>query len=127
MNSLYDNQIASVDSFTYECQKQLRLKDQLENEGFSLAEDPAGLYDYIGTVQDINCFCEMFTPRLLTKVFVEGTESLSHAFHLVPLWQIVKFGYLIPEPGTYFSTKYIIGVRKVSETSFVPSLRLPLN
>ena len=116
-----------VDSFTYECQKQLRLKEQLESEGFTLADDPAGLYDLIGTVQELNCLCELYTPRLLVKTFVEGTEHLGYAFHLVSLWQIVKFGYLIPEPGQYFTTKYIIGVRKVSENSFVPSLRLPLN
>ena len=116
-----------VDSFTYECQKQLRLKEQLESEGFTLADDPAGLYDLIGTAQELNCLCELYTPRLLVKTFVEGTEHLGYAFHLVSLWQIVKFGYLIPEPGQYFTTRYIVGVRKVSENSFVPSLRLPLN
>lgn len=126
MNTQTPEQIL-VDSFTYECQKQLRLKEQLESEGFTLADDPAGLYDLIGTVQELNCFCELYTPRLLVKTFVEGTEHLDYAFHLVSLWQIVKFGYLIPEPGQYFTTKYIIGVRKVSENSFVPSLRLPLN
>ena len=126
MNTQTPEQIL-VDSFTYECQKQLRLKEQLESEGFTLADDPAGLYDLIGTVQELNCLCELYTPRLLVKTFVEGTEHLGYAFHLVSLWQIVKFGYLIPEPGQYFATKYIIGVRKVSENSFVPSLRLPLN
>ena len=126
MNTQTPEQIL-VDSFTYECQKQLRLKEQLESEGFTLADDPAGLYDLIGTVQELNCLCELYTPRLLVKTFVEGTEHLGYAFHLVSLWQIVKFGYLIPEPGQYFATKYIVGVRKVSENSFVPSLRLPLN
>jgi hypothetical protein len=52
-----------VDSFTYECQKQLRLKEQLESEGFVLADDPAGLYDKIGTVQELSCLCELYTPR----------------------------------------------------------------
>lgn len=126
MNTQTPEQIL-VDSFTYECQKQLRLKEQLESEGFVLADDPAGLYDSIGTAQELNCLCELYTPRLLVKTFVEGTEQLEYAFHLVSLWQIVKFGYLIPEPGHYFTTRYIIGVRKVSENSFVPSLRLPLN
>ena len=116
-----------VDSFTYECQKQLRLKEQLESKGFVLADDPAGLYDKIGTVQELSCLCELYTPRLLVKTFIEGTEHLAYAFHLVSLWQIVKFGYLVPEPGQYFTTRYIVGVRKVSENSFVPSLRLPLN
>ncbi len=116
-----------MDSFTFECQKQKRLKEQLELEGFTLADDPAGLYPLIGTVQELNCFCELYTPRLLTKLFVEGTEDISHTFHLVSLWQIIKFGYIIPEPGQFFTNKYVIGVRKVSDDSFVPSLRLPLN
>lgn len=123
----YHTETPDVDSFSYECQKQLRLKEQWESEGFSLVEDPAGLYDYIGTVQELSCFCELYTPRLLTKLYVEGTESLEHSFHLVSLWQIVKFGYILPQPGEYFSTKYVIGVRKVGENAFVPSLRLPLN
>lgn len=121
------NETATVDSFSYECQKQLRLKEQWESEGFSLVDDPANLYDSIGRVHELNCYCELYTPRLLTKLFVEGTESMEHSFHLVSLWQIIKFGYVIPQPGDYFSTKYIIGVRKVGENSFVPSLRLPLN
>jgi hypothetical protein len=117
----------SVDSFSYECQKQTRLKEQFENDGLALAEDPALLYGLIGTVQELECFCELYTPRLLVKVFVSGTEQLDHSFHLLSLWQIIKFGYLIPQPGEYFTTKYVVGVRKVSENSFVPSLRLPLN
>lgn len=120
-------QSPEVDSFTYECQKQLRLKEQWESEGFTLAEDPANLYSLIGTVQEVECFCEVYTPRLLTKLFVSGTESLAHSFHLVSLWQIIKYGYVIPQPGEYFSTKYVIGVRKVGESEFIPSLRLPLN
>lgn len=117
----------AVDSFSYECQKQLRLRNQWESEGFTLADDPANLWDYIGTVHELTCFCELYTPRLLTKLFVEGTESLDHSFHLVSLWQIIKFSYLIPQPGEYFTSKFIIGVRKVGENSYVPSLRLPLN
>lgn len=120
-------QCQTVNSFSFECQKQLRLKEQWESEGYELAEDPANLYDYIGTVQEISCYCEAYTQKLLTKLYIQGTESLSHAFHLVALWQIIKWGYLIPEPNSYFSTDYVIGVRKVGDKSFVPSLRLPLN
>lgn len=127
MNITIKDTETPVDSFTFECQKQKRLKEQFEAEGYKLAEDPAGLYSYIGTVQELNCYCELYTPRLLTKLFVEGTEELPHSFHLVSLWQIVKFGYVIPEPSSYFTNKYVIGVRKVSDDSFVPSLRLPLN
>lgn len=92
-----------------------------------MVDDPAQLYNVIGTVQEIECFCEIYTPRLLTKLFITGTEHLSHSFHLVSLWQIIKFGYIIPEPESYFTTKYVIGVRKVGDREFIPSLRLPLN
>lgn len=92
-----------------------------------MVEDPSNLYNYIGTVQDIKCFCEVYTPRLLAKLYVAGTEEISHSFHLVSLWQIVKFGYVVPQPNSYFTTKFVIGVRKVGDTEFVPSLRLPLN
>lgn len=127
MNDQTLNFEQTVDSFSYECQKQTRLKEQFENEGLTLAEDPASLYNLIGTVQELECFCEIYTPRLLVKVYVSGTENIHHSFHLLSLWQIIKFGYLIPKPGERFTTKYVIGVRKVSENSFVPSLRLPLN
>jgi hypothetical protein len=116
-----------VDSFTYECQKQLKLKEQLESEGFSCVDDPSGLYDKIGTIQEVETYCELFTPRLLAKLYGKGSENLEHAFWLVPLWQIIKFNYIVPAPGEYFSAKYVIGVRRVGEKAFVPSLRLPLN
>jgi hypothetical protein len=45
---------------------------------------------------------------------------------LCPLWQCVKFGYVIPQPGEYFTMKYVIGIRRVGDKVFVPSLRLPL-
>jgi hypothetical protein len=119
-------QVATVDSFTYECNKQQKLKEQLESEGFTLAEDPAGLYDKIGTVTNVECFCELYTPRLLVKLFGSNLKHLEHAFWLVPLWQIVKYGYILPQPGQTFSMPFVIGVRKVSDSTFVPSLRLPL-
>ena len=115
-----------MDAFSYETQKQIRLKEQLESEGFTCVDDPAGLYDKIGTIQEVRCLCEQYTPRLLCKLYAEGTESLSHAFYLCPLWQIIKYNYLIPQPGEYFTAKYVIGIRRVGENAFVPSLRLPL-
>jgi hypothetical protein len=117
----------TVDSFSYEATKQKRLKEQLESEGFVCIDDPAGLYDKIGTVQDVEVWCQLYTPRLLLKVFAKGCEHLEHSFFLVPLWQCVKFHYLVPQPGEYFSGKFVIGVRRVSENGFVPSLRLPLS
>jgi hypothetical protein len=116
----------TVDAFSYESQKQVRLKEQLEAEGFNVCDDPANLYDKIGTVQEIECLCEIYTPRLLCKLYVKGCEDLEHSFFLVPLWQIVKYGYVIPKPGEYFKAKYIVGIRRVGEKVFVPSLRLPL-
>lgn len=116
----------TVDALSYECQKQTRLKEHLESEGFSCIDDPAGLYDKIGTVQEIECFCQLYTPRLLCKLFARGCEDLEQSFYLCPLWQIIKFQYQIPTPGEYFIGKFVIGIRRVGENSFVPSLRLPL-
>ena len=116
----------TVDAFSYECQKQSRLKEQLESEGFTCIDDPAGLYDKIGTVQEIETLCQLYTPRLLCKLFAKGAEHLEHSFYLCPLWQIIKFNYVIPQPGEYFSAKYVVGIRRVGENAFVPSLRLPL-
>ena len=116
----------TVDAFTYESQKQLRLKQQLESEGFTCIDDPAGLADKIGTVQDVQVLCSMFTPRLLCKLYAQGCEDLEHSFFLVPYWQIVKWMYHLPKEGEYFTGKFIIGVRRVSENGYVPSLRLPL-
>jgi hypothetical protein len=115
-----------MDAFSYECQKQARLKEQLEAEGFQCIDDPANLYDQIGTVQEIETFCQLYTPRLLLKLYAKGCEDLEHSFYLVPLWQVVKFGYVVPQPGEYFTTKYVVGIRRVGENAFVPSLRLPL-
>ena len=115
-----------VDSLSYECSKQLRLKEQLESEGFTCCDDPANLYDKIGTVQEVECLAQLYTPRLLVKLYAKGCEHLEHSFFLVPLWQITKFGYIIPQPGEYFTTKYVVGIRRVGDKVFVPSLRLPL-
>ena len=132
MNLHTNGQDTFVDSFTYECQKQLRLKEQLESEGFSCIDDPANLYDKVGTVQEIETFCQLYTPRLLAKLYAKGIEDLEHAFFLVPIWQIVKYNYIIPQPGEHFSSNYIVGVRRVNDKvsglclGFLPSLRLPL-
>jgi hypothetical protein len=116
----------AMDAFSYESQKQLRLKQQLESEGFTCIDDPAGLYDKIGTVQEVETLCQLYTPRLLCKLYAKGCEDLEHTFFLVPLWQCVKFGYVIPQPGEYFTMKFVVGIRRVGENAFVPSLRLPL-
>jgi len=115
-----------LNAFTFECDKQKRLYDELVSEGYTLADDPAGLEAKIGSIQEIECFTEMWTPRLLCKLFVKGNESLAHSFHLIPLHQLVKWSYIVPQPGEYFKTKFVVGVRRVSDKEFVPALRLPL-
>jgi hypothetical protein len=116
----------TMDAMSYECSKQIRLKEQLESENFTCIDDPAGLYDKIGTVQDIECLCQLYTPRLLCKLFAKGCENLEHSFYLIPLWQVIKFQYQIPQPGEYFTGKFVVGIRRVGENAYVPSLRLPL-
>ena len=116
----------TVDAFQYEMQKQVRLTEHLESQRFQCVDDPAGLYDKIGTIQELECLCQLYTPRLLAKLYAKGCEDLEHTFFLCPLWQIIKFNYVIPQPGEYFTSQYVIGVRRVGEKAFVPSLRLPL-
>lgn len=116
----------TMDAYIYEQDKQKRLHEELIAEGYKIADDPASLESLVGTTQDIEVLCEMWTPRLLCKLFVKGTEHLDHSFHLVPLHQIVKWQYQVPQPGTTFVGKFIVGVRRVGEKQFVPALRLPL-
>lgn len=116
----------TMDAYLYEQEKQRRLHEDLLAEGYTTADDPAGLEQFIGTAQDLEVFCEMWTPRLLCKLFVKGTEHIEHSFHLVPLHQIVKWLYQVPEAGTSFTGKFIVGVRRVGEGQYVPALRLPL-
>ncbi len=116
----------TMDAYAYEQDKQKRLFAELQSEGYVLADDPAGLHNFIGTSQDVRVYCEMWTPRLLCKLFVKGTENISHSFHLVPLHQIVKWLYEVPAPESEFTGRFVIGVRRVSDTQYVPALRLPL-
>ncbi len=115
-----------MDAFTFECDKQRRLYEELLAENYKIADDPANLQEMIGSVQEIECFCEVWTQRLLCKLFVKGTEDLEHSFHLVPLHQLVKWGYIVPQPGEMFKTEFVVGVRRVGDNEFVPALRLPL-
>jgi hypothetical protein len=115
-----------MDAYAYEQDKQKRLLAELQAEGYTLADDPAGLHDSIGTSRDLAAWCEMWTPRLLCKLFVDGTQEVEHSFHLVPLHQIVKWLYLVPQPGEQFVGRFVVGVRRVSDTQYVPALRLPL-
>lgn len=116
----------TMDAYIYEQEKQRRLYEELVAEGYLLADDPANISTHIGTTIDVKVYCEMWTPRLLCKLFVVGTEHLEHSFHLVPLHQIVKWQYQVPQPEETFSGKFVIGVRRVGEDKYVPALRLPL-
>ena len=113
-----------MDSFQYECKRQNELKTKFESEGLMCVDDPAEMAQHVGTVQPVTVYCEMFTPRLLAKLYVEGTEEIERAFHLVPVHQLVRWGYFIPKPGEKFTTNFVVGVRKVSEEGYVPALRL---
>lgn len=116
----------TMDAYAYEQDKQRRLLDELQAGGYQLADDPAGLHEHIGSSMDIDVWCEMWTPRLLCKLFVRGTEDVTHSFHLVPLHQIVKWLYQVPQPGETFTGRFVVGVRRVSDNQYVPALRLPL-
>lgn len=113
-------------ALNYECQKQREQYDRLTYEGFEIIEDPANLAPYIGTIRTVDCYCEMWTPRLLCKLYVAGTEDRAESFHLVPLHQIVRWSYMVPQPGERFTTEFVIGTRKVGDYAMVPALRLPL-
>ena len=62
-----------LDAFQFESEKQKRLHDELVAEGYTIADDPANMAADIGTVKEVECFTEMWTPRLLCKLFVRGT------------------------------------------------------
>lgn len=115
----------NINLFKGECRKQSNLHRDLLDQGFQLVEDPANLYQHIGTVQEVQVIFSEKTPKLLAKLFVVGTEHLEHGFHLVPLHQIVKWQMQYPSVGDTFTGEFIIGVRKVSEQGYVPALRLP--
>jgi hypothetical protein len=125
-NAAYIEDRETMDAYIFEQEKQKRLHEELVAEGYKAADDPANLESFIGTSRDVEVLCEMWTPRLLCKLFVKGTEHLEHSFHLVPLHQIVKWIYQVPQPGTTFTGRFIIGVRRVGEGLYVPALRLPL-
>jgi len=116
----------TLDAFIFECDKQRRLYEELQADGYKVADDPASIESFVGTTKEIECVCDMWTPRLLCKLFVKGTEHLDHSFHLVPLHQLVKWCYVVPQPGTVFTAKFVVGVRRVGDKEFVPALRLPL-
>ena len=115
-----------MDSLTYEQQKQTEQYQRLLSEGYELIADPGSLAPFIGQIASVECYCEMWTPRLLTKLYVQGTQADEQSFHLVPLHQIVRWAYQVPHAGDTFTADYVIGTRKVGNQQMVPALRLPL-
>lgn len=115
-----------MDALIYECKKQTEQYERLLSEGFEIVEDPGNLASHIGQVASVECLCDMWTPRLLAKLYVTGTASMEHSFHLVPLHQIVRWAYQVPHPGETFTADFVIGTRKVGDQQMVPALRLPL-
>lgn len=115
-----------LDELEKEASNQLNFYNSCLSDGWELAEDPAGLGPNIGEIVRLEVLCQHFTPNLLAKLFVKGTEELERSFMLVPVWQIVKYGKLIPKPGTYFTCPFVIGVRRITkERKFLYTLRLP--
>ena len=115
-----------LEAFNLEGDKQSMLYEERQAAGYKGADDHACIESFVGTTKEIECVCDMWTPRLLGNLFVKGTEHLDHSFHLVPLHQLVKWCYVVPQPGTVFTAKYVVGVRRVGDKEFVPALRLPL-
>jgi len=48
-----------LDAFQFECDKQKRLFEELTAEGYTMVDDPSGLSQDIGSVQEVECFCEV--------------------------------------------------------------------
>lgn len=96
-----------------EAYRQKELYNQVLADEWVLAEDPAGLEEYVGQVVEVEVICESHTDSLLAKLYITGTEHIEHAFMLVPVWQIVKYNHLIPQPGDVFTGSFIVGVRRI--------------
>merc|ERR1712054_676915 len=89
------------------------LYNQVIQEGLTLAEDPGNLGPNVGEIIEV-------------EVYIKGTEDLEHSFMLVPVWQIVKYGQVVPEPGKYFLGKFVVGVRRIlNSRQYLYTLRLP--
>ena len=102
------------------------LYNQVIQEGLTLAEDPGNLGPNVGEIIEVEVYCEEFTDKLLAKLYIKGTEDLEHSFMLVPVWQIVKYSQVVPEPGKYFLGKFVVGVRRIlNSRQYLYTLRLP--
>jgi len=125
------NQINSFDEKTKRDEgiKQKRLYDRTIEEGFVLepGSDPQNLIGNVGNFVKFQVFCESWTEHYLCKLYlVSDGEKENNAFHLVPLWQILRFLKVLPQPDTFFEGEFIVGIRKNEGTrTFVPALRLP--
>jgi hypothetical protein len=116
----------NIKALNMEAYRQKELYDQIVKDGGTLAEDPANLENLVGQIVSVDVYCQEFTESLLAKLYVSGTQHLDHAFMLIPVWQIVKYNQIIPEPGKLFTGTFIVGVRRIlSDNTYVFTLRLP--
>jgi len=113
-------------SLTFEQGKQIDFYRSFLNKGFKLETDSENLYTRVGEIITIPMYCEQFTENLLCKLYTLESKGKEEPFHLVPLWQIVRYLGILPKPGDTFEGTFIVGVRKNEFTkTLIPSLRLP--
>lgn len=111
--------------FSKEQNQQISFFNRVLEEGYNLIpnSDPYNLVEKVGQTIQLEVFCEKLTPELLCKIYIGNKEG--EPFHLIPLWQIVRYLKVVPNKGEVFKGVFIVGVRKEGEKGFVPTLRLP--
>lgn len=126
LNSNLPKENNEMKAMQIESTLQKDLYNQVIQEGLTLAEDPGNLGPNVGEIIEVEVYCEEFTDKLLAKLYIKGTEDLEHSFMLVPVWQIVKYSQVVPEPGKYFLGKFVVGVRRIlNSRQYLYTLRLP--
>lgn len=130
-----------------ESYRQRHILKTLKSEGYTLGEDPCGLAEYIGSVVTVPVTLKGFSDTLLCRINIEGTEGIENSYHLIALWQIVKYAgvdiikaqnditVVFPEsiskcpiefyPGMAFMLTCVVGVRTNDDRTYTPALRLP--
>lgn len=108
--------------------KQQRFFKSAISEGYTLApnSDPFNLMEKVGRSATLIVLCQELTESHLCKLSLITPTGYSEDFHLIPLWQVLKYQRELPSPGNIYQGRFIIGIRKDSLTRvFVPALRLP--
>lgn len=123
-----EQSISLMRCFRDEEVKQQRFFKRLITEGYTLMpnSDPYNLLGKLGKTVTLTVYCDDWTPNYLCKLNLVTSEGKQEIFHLIPLWQILRFQQAIPNPGETYQGNFIIGVKKdVISQTFVPALRLP--